>query len=152
MLMGSNYTIFVVEKRASNKSNNYFIGGNVAATNSNLYLGYATETSIIHAQYSNNYTATTAAYAEYDPKIHTFIHNVASGKQYYQNGTSLATSADVASLLDYQGSAIGRMVDGSSYYYQGYIGEIIIFNRALSAEKRGDVESYLSDKWRIDLN
>lgn len=149
-LIGSNYSIFVVEFRTSNKSNNYFIGGNAATANSNLYLGYDNETTITHNQYSNGYTGTTAAYKSYDPKIHSFIHNVFTGKKYYQNGTSIATNADTNSLVDFQGAAIGRMVDGgSSYYYQGYIGEIIIFNNSLSDDQRQDVENYLSQKWKI---
>ena len=152
-LIGSNYTIFVVEKRSSNKSNNYFIGGTSTATNSNLYLGYKTNASIAHNQYGNGYTSPTATYIEYDAKIHVFIQDVANGKKYYQNGTSFSTTADPtvnsASLVSNTGSAIGRM---TTNYYQGYIGEIIMFNRALSDAERSDVELYLSTKWKIKLN
>ena len=38
-----------------------------------------------------------------------------------------------------------------SYYYGGYIGEIIVFARALKEGERKSVEKYLSQKWKIDL-
>ncbi len=37
-------------------------------------------------------------------------------------------------------------------YYEGNIGEIIVFERALSAADRKEVESYLSNKWGIRLS
>jgi len=161
-LIGSNYTIFVVEKRSISTPNNYFIGGTDSATNSNLYLGYATNTSITHNQNNNGYTAATAPYIDYDPKIHVFIHDVANGKKYYQNGGSVSThlpqgtgttSPLKVSLIGNGGSAIGKMNNGTiSGSYQGYIGEIIMFNRALSDDERTDVELYLSTKWKIKLN
>lgn len=36
-------------------------------------------------------------------------------------------------------------------YYDGYIGEIIIFNRVLKDEERNLVEKYLSKKWSINV-
>ena len=53
-LNNSSYTIFVLEKRESNKSNNYFIGdstsGNESTTNKNLTLGYSADGTIKHSQ------------------------------------------------------------------------------------------------------
>lgn len=37
------------------------------------------------------------------------------------------------------------------FYYGGYIGEMIIFARALKEGERKSVEKYLSQKWKIDL-
>ena len=159
VLVGSNYTVFVVERRSSSNSDNYFIGGTTTSANSNLYLGYATNTSITHNQYGNYgnfYSPATAAYVENNPKIHAFIHDIANGKKYYQNGGNAGapqgTSADKVSLVANSGAAIGQANNGTLRYYQGYIGEIIIFNRALSDIERVDVELYLSTKWKIKLN
>ena len=73
--------------------------------------------------------------------------------KYYQNGISFSTAADPTvdstSLIANTGSAIGRMIGN---YYKGYIGEIIMFNRALSNTERADIELYLSTKWNIKLS
>ncbi len=39
-----------------------------------------------------------------------------------------------------------------SYGYDGYIGEVIVYNRALKNSEREQVENYLSQKFNIDLN
>lgn len=36
-----------------------------------------------------------------------------------------------------------------SMYFQGYIGEFLIYNRALTALERKDIENYLRKKWQI---
>lgn len=158
VLVGSNYTVFVVERRSSNVANNYFIGGTPSVTlNSNLYLGYDTSNSITHNQSGvNGYSFSPVPYIENNPKIHAFIHDIANGKKYYQNGGNSGvpqgTSADKVSLVANAGAAIGQANNGTLRYYQGYIGEIIMFNRALTDIERADVELYLSTKWKIKLN
>ncbi len=41
--------------------------------------------------------------------------------------------------------------DGSSSYFKGNIGEIIIYNRVLSVQERNSISSYLGTKWGIDV-
>ncbi len=50
-------------------------------------------------------------------------------------------------------SSEGITVGGDTYpdYYQGYIGELILFKRVLTDEERKSVEKYLSQKWNIPL-
>jgi hypothetical protein len=38
-----------------------------------------------------------------------------------------------------------------STYYDGDIGEIIIFDRALKTEERQSIEKYLGQKWGIKI-
>jgi hypothetical protein len=40
---------------------------------------------------------------------------------------------------------------GGGSFYQGLIGEIIIYRRALNVEERWAVESYLGQKWGIKV-
>lgn len=42
-------------------------------------------------------------------------------------------------------------IGASSIGFDGYISEIIMFNRALNDEERGEVESYLAEKYRIEI-
>jgi len=46
---------------------------------------------------------------------------------------------------------VGQLVNLNSHSLKGPIGELIIYNRALSDLERAEVEVYLSDKWGIVL-
>jgi len=71
----------------------------------------------------------------------------------YLNGTQLGTSniSGIASSLKSLGVVeIGAVFSRDSYEsYQGNIGEIMIFAKALSSAERKSVEQYLSKKWGI---
>jgi prepilin-type N-terminal cleavage/methylation domain-containing protein len=54
-LNGTDYTIMILEKRKSSKSNNYFLGTPGSGLNNSLSLGYSANNQIIHAQGSNSY-------------------------------------------------------------------------------------------------
>ncbi len=60
------------------------------------------------------------------------------------------------SIVDTTCKINSGLIVGASYpnfeYYQGYIGELIVFNRALNDEERKSVDNYLSQKWNIPLN
>jgi hypothetical protein len=63
------------------------------------------------------------------------------------DGTTLVSS-NMSDGLDTSGSYNFQIVlDGG--YFKGDLAEIVIYNRALTATERGQVESYLSDKWGI---
>jgi hypothetical protein len=47
---------------------------------------------------------------------------------------------------------IGNAASLSGGSYQGLIGEIIIFNRALDKDERWAIEAYLGKKWGISVN
>lgn len=146
-LNNANYTIFVLEQRSSNKSGNYFIGdvtnANQTNSNQNLVLGYSANGTVIHSQSSdNNYTSSISSYEQSKdiPRIFTFVSNNSVGKKTYINGLLAATSNDKTFLTNISTLRIGNS-------YQGKLGEIIIFARALSDEERQSVEDYLGKKW-----
>jgi hypothetical protein len=146
-LNNSDYTIFVLEKRQSNKINNYFIGDTTAgSTNTNLVLGYDADGSIIHSQGgANSYSATIPTYSvSTEPRIFSFSQSLVGGKQIYINGILAAQSNDINVL-----SGISDIKIGNNY--EGQIGELVFFSKALSASERRDVESYLSKKWNIKI-
>ena len=154
-LVQSDYTVFVVEQRSDNANSSYFMGGTATDSNSNLSLGYKSNTSLTFAQYSNDYDITVSGYMSPKPLIHTFRFSSAIGKNYYSNGVNktLIASGSAASttvLTSYAGAQIGRRL--TTQYYNGSIGEIIIFNKYLNNDERVDVEKYLSKKWKIDLS
>ncbi len=145
----TDYTIFVLEKRMSAGAN-YFLGANNSSgSNNSLTLGYASDTNIIHAQGSNVYT-NPALVTNYNSsgqkaRIFTFVQDSNSGKKTYVNGILAAQSSDTAQLNGLTSLEIGKG-------YTGEIGEIAIFERALSSEERKSVEDYIGKKWTSKVN
>ena len=150
-LNNTNYTIFVLEQRESSKSGNYFIGDsssvNESNTNKNLVLGYSADGTIKHSQSSDNsYTSSITSYSSSlgKPRVFTFVHDKSSGKKTYINGLLAATSTDTNHLSGMTTLTIGKS-------YQGQIGEVVMFARALNAEERQAVEDYLGKKWNSKI-
>ncbi|NBV06437.1 MAG: hypothetical protein EBS06_04280 [Proteobacteria bacterium] len=146
-LNNTDYTIFIVEQRESNKADNYFVGDISApeenVTNNNLVLGYSSDKTVKHSQsFDNSYTSSLINYkaADKTPKIFSFIHDSAVGKKTYVNGMLTASSADTNNLKNISTLKIGKS-------YNGKIGELIIFVRALTTEERQSIEDYLGKKW-----
>jgi hypothetical protein len=69
----------------------------------------------------------------------------------YLNGVAGATAASTGTFNISNISIGSRYVNGFSNFYNGYIGEIIIFDRALSTSERQQIEQYLSKKWNITV-
>jgi len=153
-LIGTDYTIFVVERRTSDKDLSYFLGGtSISGVNVNLHLGYKTDILINHAQFANDYDATVSAFTTPISRIHTFTFNSAVGKKYHQSNVELGSRTDSAGktgLGSYSGARIGLF--RSADFYQGHIGEIIIYDRALTDSERTQVNVYAVNKWAIDSN
>ena len=71
----------------------------------------------------------------------------------YKNGELLTTgAAEIYSGAAIVSTEIGRR-GGTNIadYFNGYLGEIIVFDKALKSEERSSIESYLSKKWAIKL-
>jgi len=106
-------------------------------------LGYSADGTIKHSQSSDNkYTSSITTYAASSdkPRIFAFVHDKTSGKKTYINGLLAATSSNTEDLTGITSLRIGSG-------YQGQIGEIIMFGRAITAEERQSVEDYLGKKW-----
>ena len=148
-LNNTDYTIFVLEKRLSNSGDNYFIGdSSVTTDNETLILGYSADTSPIHSQgSSNNYSASIEGYASYSdkPRLFTFVSDSIDGKKIYINGVLAKESNDTSKLSNITSLPIGKGYDGE-------IGEIVIFTRALKSVERKDVEDYIGKKWNNKIN
>ncbi len=146
-LNNSNYTIFVIDKRLSGKSDNYFIGDNLVSTqNQQLILGYSANSTVMHSQSgANSYTSSTPSYVgdKNEPRIFTFTHDSSVGKKTYIDGVLAGQSSNTSNLTNISTLKIGNG-------YQGEIGEVIMFDRALKNEERQSIESYLSKKWSIN--
>ena len=151
-LVGSDYTIFVVEARSSNKAMNLFLCGSVSSPNTNLHLGYRTDIKITQAHFENDIDKNVSNFTSTVLRMHSFVFSKISGKAIYTNGGTgsfNASSNNTLPLTSYQGSSIGNCAN--QVYYQGSIAEIITYSRALTNKERQGVETYLSKKWGIKL-
>lgn len=63
----------------------------------------------------------------------------------YVNGTA-GTSASTSGNFGYTSYSVGQ---GSSSYWKGFIGEVILYTGALSTSNRQTVEGYLAQKWGL---
>ena len=151
----NSYTIFLVEQRNSNKSENYFIGGTANSANANLSLGYGTDTTILFSHYSNDFTRSVASYKPQTPIMHTFLFNNTIGKRHSINGGSIATNspAQTTSITSFNGAMIGAYnPSGTLKTYVGDLAEIIMFKRSLKTEEIKAIESYLGSKYGIPVS
>ena len=151
-LLNTSYTIFVVEQRSASDADNYFISGTGTAANENLQLGYVSDTSLTHSHIgsSNSISYALPAYSSNVTRMHSFSFNLGGGKKYWLNGGLLA-DVDAADntqsnpLESFAGAALGKS-------YNGYLAEILIFNRVITDKERQLIEEYLSKKYNIALS
>ena len=86
-------------------------------------------------------------------KIITFVKN-ASNVKIKINSALLTNSSSSSATMDMSLSAdfsIGKFLPDNNYFFLGYIGEFIVFKKALTDAEINDVEKYLSKKWSIKI-
>ena len=88
-------------------------------------------------------SADGAQYNQHD----RYINGVLSTQASSNNPTAVPNLANDEYVVGY-----GRQNNGTfTYQYQGYIGEIIVYDRKLTDDEREQVEEFLSTKWGISL-
>ncbi len=148
MVQGNQFTIFVVEKRKSSKSNNFFLGGTLGVRNNNLVLGYILNNRMRFAFFANDVDASVPNYQQsLEPtRIWTF-EKTPTGRAIYLNGARVSQDNNVESFQTWVGAAVGRF--GMGDFYTGMLHEILIYNPGLSIDRRQKVEGYLAHKWGL---
>ncbi len=155
-LNSSSYTIFTVSAVDAG-GNQYLLGSNSGGTNTSLHFGYRDSTTFTLAQFNNdlNYSPTTPAQSyngssevamDWSGKLDT-----ASGHAiYFNGGSSVASSGNTDALIS-QTTTSGILGAGfnNSAPFNGDVGEVLIFNTALSDAQRAAVDAYLQTKWGI---
>lgn len=83
------------------------------------------------------------------------IENDVNNLQVYKNGVLLSGGASTAPTTPVNtnvgAAAIGDDAQGSGNRLNGIIGEVLIYNRVLTAAERLATHTYLSNKWGINL-
>lgn len=67
----------------------------------------------------------------------------------YINGTNTLTGTTTSTNFTHSQYEIGSYTNGAGYTWYGYVGEVIIYNSAISDTQRQQIESYLAQKWGL---
>jgi hypothetical protein len=118
-----------------------------------LYLGNNSKTINTYrypASYPSYITNTSSA-----PIIASAIYNGSSGLL-YQNGVASIFPISSSGTFGITNYGIGTGLYESNHppnnsYFNGYIGEVILYNAALTETERQQVETYLGNKWGIGI-
>jgi len=78
------------------------------------------------------------------------VRRTSAAATFRQNGFLRATVNSPATLTSTESLTIGSNV-GTTFLWLGDIGEILVYDRGLSATETAAVEAYLSKKWGVDL-
>ena len=114
-------------------------------TNGGMYNGYPITTNNACAPVNGMNTNAVLLYAA------VLRNGVANGSSVYINGQSDSTnglpaftSSEISGLASF---TLGNISPGNGYRGNVQIGEVLVFDTALSAGTRREVESYLRNKW-----
>jgi prepilin-type N-terminal cleavage/methylation domain-containing protein len=78
--------------------------------------------------------------------------STSTGITFFQNGVLADASQTTTTSLN--SSASGSLIVGGSGvggFFEGFIGEILVFDRAIKKEERQSIEGYLGKKWGINM-
>jgi len=146
-MVNQTFSIFVVEKRKSSKTENYFLGGTVGGGNANLVLGYRFNQTPTFAFWGNDIDGYVPSYQNTsEPTRIWCFEKSPSGRVMYINGTRNASDNNRAYLGGWEGAALGRY---GGTFYVGTIYEVMIFSQNLSLDRRLKIEGYLAHKWGL---
>jgi len=148
---------YIFAKSLYGGANGRILLGRDAGTPATLNAGIAT-TANAFSTYSDVYTANTW-------RVYGFVADRSAGTvKAYQNGSNNASASftvdTTTNLTTAYPMAIGAYNNSSGtlappqagLYFNGSIGEILVYSTALTNQQRQQVEGYLSRKWNIPLS
>ncbi len=137
------------------------------STNSTATTGwqYCDGAAIVTSGTACNYSATSAGVTGSTSYVVSIVYSnnsasgagtaTSTGVSFFQNGTlsgQIATTGNSPNASATGSLVIGKDGTTSPAYFGGYLGELIIFDRALRKEERQSVETYLGKKWGITMS
>lgn len=144
------YSIFIVERRTSDKSGNLILGFS-GSNNNGIAMGYNTNTVFrLTSAQTVDTDFTITGFQNPDPvRIWAGIYN-ATNRILYLNGAVATTTAYTTAVASWLTPTIGWFSGFSlSNFYVGNVYEILVYNTALTTLQRQSVEGYLAWKWNL---
>ena len=144
----TNYNIWAVVRRNSNKSNNYFLGDNGAGSaNNSLHMGWRNNTTFTLAQFANDLDYTVSGYSSPTWEVWNGELNTAVGHYLRLNGAQVASNVNTTGLSSFNLLTLGGAL-AASVYSDVEISDLLIFSgaTALTSGERTQVWTYLNNK------
>jgi hypothetical protein len=148
-VVGTSFSIFIVELRTNGGGDNFIVRGSNTALNSNLLIGHIGPTTLRFAYYGNDLDATVPTYVVGEPRAMGYYEYSKPGRAIYVNGILLASDANASDVLSWSGAILG----GSGPVWPAYSGsvfEILMYKPSLTTVQRQQVEGYLAWKWGLE--
>lgn len=150
--VGRFYSIYVVERRRSNKVQNFMVAFGGGSGNVGIAFGYNDNTTFSHtAAYVTDTLYAAPGYQVTDPiRIWSGGYNGAI-RDLVLNGTTVTTTNPYTyAITGWTQPCIGFLpLVGINQYFVGDIHEILFYNSYLTVTQRQQIETYLANKWSI---
>ena len=104
------------------------------------------DSPVVGGRVSASFASVTQITDSSAPAIWCYVRDGANGHVYY-NGEQVITSSSLTAFTTISRSMILEI----GLNYNGFLGEVILFDRVLGADEQDQIEEYLSKKWKIDL-
>lgn len=156
----NDFTFFAIMQPTGTPATNAFgtilSNRDLTAKGFSLYISsglqYQTWLGINNTSWQGSTILSTATKLKKSELISATYSSASGSYKLYQNTTLRGTGSYSPYTINTQRPfriGAGQNESTPASYFKGYIGEIIIFNRALKFEERSSVESYLKKKWGI---
>jgi|GEM_PF-5670314 len=141
-IAGGQYTVFAVVRSDTVSSERVILGDGTTASQNMLF---RRSTGFWALRGSSTLESTVAA-SDTNPHVVCGVFNGASSSIRVDGVATNGTAGSVPTLL---GVTVGNEPVGTSKCWDGRMGELILYNRALSSEECKRVERYLANKFTI---
>ncbi len=148
------FTVISVVKRASPAANQYFIGIQKAAPSPGFHMGFVNNNTLRYANYGNTLNQTVATYtaSTEGPRIVIGECNTSFNKSLTEVNNSVSTSSSNTNILHYTQNGMGNVGRGfGTSGFRGYICEVIVYDRVLTALEKRQIQTYLSIKYGLSI-
>ena len=145
----SNYTVFLVSKTNALSAGAVLCAYSSTNNYSNCFR-YAATAIFYNYWYNNDLSTTVGSVVKDKLQIFSFTYSNTTeiGRNAYINGVSKATAVTTVNRASV---TTPHYVSSILEPLNGYIGEIIVFDRTLTLQERKDIEGYLGKKWGIRI-
>lgn len=147
-LINTDYSMFIVARRSSNKATNYMIGGSSTTASANLHFGWNGDTLLTVSHYTGGFETGCPLFTT---AINTLFSRIYDSSDHmtniFENGVNNINKT-ITALTAFTTPYIGRYLTN---YFEGDIMEIIITNTKVDELTRQKIEGYLANKWDIVL-
>ncbi|MBL7941697.1 MAG: hypothetical protein JNM00_02970, partial [Flavobacteriales bacterium] len=150
-----NFTMYVVAERLSaGSADNFVVGVQQTSPDPGMHMGYSSANTFVFGQYGHTCSTTVTPFnAPTEVPVimmAEFSQSAGSALREVEDGTTASdTDGNTSSYAQNAQGVIGRGY--ASAGFDGYIAEVIAFNRILTTAEKKNVETYLAVKYGLTI-